>query len=866
MATYFEWAEGYNSYAGTDVIVTAQLSYLGDENLKNKCYVLGSLQTISISTFQDKKPVRAIGNINAIDYVMGQRTIAGSLVFAVFDRHFADEIFNDLKVYSGKAVLLTDEIPPLDLTIVFANEYGKKSKMVLYGVRMISEGQVMSVNDLYTENTYQFVAVGMEPLTAQDSEYAALSTNKYTDNDYENNSNGSNSSNDSTNINGIKDSIYSDINNNYKNEDSTSQEGQIKYTFFDINQPISQSGYGIVNLDLENKEGTNIYVIDKSTNNEVVYNDSELEANGWHIQLPQGDFIIKYVNTLQNEYSNSVDISIKYEKVEDTSNDDYVIINYVTNDSIYLESNNSSHDTLIVEDCSNNVINEIPIVKNKAIATKLKNDNLYKLYTSNRKTNSKINYVKTLAKENEDLLLLIEYIKTNKNLWVNDFSDFDFDLLNNDGLTVLDKVIKIEDNSYKSEILLYTIKLQNELINAYNSSNNLSKLINYDLLNIKLKSDNEINKVNIYNATNNSEYFKYTIYNLDNNSFIGDVSKRYIYQPVFNNIKGVKYNYCFLKREEKDKLKKYNKTYFLENQSLDKYKNQYVNYDDELLRAILVSNKNCPDKNILDGPAYSYGEELTVDVNYKDVLKEDESYYLCIGNIYDVLNNTPIRKVEFSSNEEELIIPKNKTGILNNNYYLLWVEDSNFQKISLSTITSTYNDSIYLQDYIAIRTNELLKAILKILTNSLSCSDLLNSIYFSVCSYNQSPKNIIHTLEQELINQGYYSFYSNSLDSIFYTLLKVTKPSTKKLCDLVKIDDENVTFINPKECTLVRMDYYLDEELPVISKPDSFEVSIFGPSVYTVLYLRDNNMTDTSGFILVNNYSNKTYTHEIEVM
>ena len=51
--------------------------------------VLGELTTISYSINMDKKPVRSIGNVNAKDYVMGQRTIAGSLVFSVFNKHFA---------------------------------------------------------------------------------------------------------------------------------------------------------------------------------------------------------------------------------------------------------------------------------------------------------------------------------------------------------------------------------------------------------------------------------------------------------------------------------------------------------------------------------------------------------------------------------------------------------------------------------------------------------------------------------------------------------------------------------------------------------------------------------------------------------
>lgn len=863
MATYFEWAEGYNSYAGTDVVVTAQLAYLGNDTLKNKCYILGSLQTISISTYQDKKPVRAIGNINAIDYVMGQRTIAGSLVFAVFDRHFADEIFNDLKQYTGKSVLLTDEIPPLDLTIIFANEYGKKSKMVLYGVRMISEGQVMSINDLYTENTYQFIALGMEPLTAEDTEYEPLSTDKTNSNtsgDKNSNSNSKNSTQKTNSANSIKNNT-----NNNSIDDTSSKEGQIKYKYFKINQPISNSGNAIINFDIYNKAGTNIYIVDKNSGKETVYNDAMLETNNWHVELPQGEYTIKYINSLENEYSELSNLSIKYDKNENEEKKDYTIINYITNDSLYLDSNNSNHNKLIIEKCDDNSINEIPITKNKIFVTDLESNTLYKFYTSNNINNSKINYAKTLLVENEDLLMLIEYVKNNKNLWVNDFSKFDFNKLNNNGLTLLDRVINLEDDNYKQELLLYTIKLQNDLINVYNNLNDISKLTNTDLLNIKLRSDNEINKINIYNATNNNEYFKYTIYNLNNNTFIGNPNKRYIYQPITNNIKGIKYNYCFLEKNEKEKLEVYSKKYYLENQDLTKYKSQYINYDDELLKAILIKDKNYPDKYILEGPAFTYNDLLVVDINYQDSIQKNKNYYLCISSIYDALNYTPIRKIEFSSVDKELVLENYKTGLINNNYYVMWIEDENFKKISLSTIISTYSDTLYLEDYKSIYVNNFLNELTKILLSSLSCKDLLNSIYFSIRSYNPFPKNIIYLFEQELINQGYYSLYSNNLDFILFTLLKTTKQNTKKLCDKIKISNDKVTFINPNNCKVVIINYYLDNDFPTISDSDLFEINLNNNSLYTVLYLKDNNMIDSSGFILINNLNSKYYNYEIEI-
>lgn len=127
---------------------------------------LGKLQTLSYSIFQNKTPVRVIGNMNARDYVYGQRTIAGSLIFAVFNTHWLVDIYNTLHDTDGMKNwhFIADEIPPFDITISFANEYGYDSRMAIYGVRLVNEGQTMSINDIYIENTYEYVATDIEIL------------------------------------------------------------------------------------------------------------------------------------------------------------------------------------------------------------------------------------------------------------------------------------------------------------------------------------------------------------------------------------------------------------------------------------------------------------------------------------------------------------------------------------------------------------------------------------------------------------------------------------------------------------------------------------------------------------------------------
>ena len=76
------------SFSGCDMVATLLVPDINDSTKKH-IYAIGELQTISYSIHMERKAVRSIGNINAKDYILGPRTIAGSLVFTVFNRHFA---------------------------------------------------------------------------------------------------------------------------------------------------------------------------------------------------------------------------------------------------------------------------------------------------------------------------------------------------------------------------------------------------------------------------------------------------------------------------------------------------------------------------------------------------------------------------------------------------------------------------------------------------------------------------------------------------------------------------------------------------------------------------------------------------------
>jgi hypothetical protein len=159
------------SFAGADIVAT--FTPIG-----GKPMVIGEIQTISYSIYRPMVPVTALGQINAKGVVRGPRTIAGSLIFTVFDRHVLKEMMD---VYSSskndfvdnyeftpediknlRQYAKTDEMPPFDINITFMNEYGSASTLNIYGIYIMTEGQTMSIEDMITENTMQYIAMDVD--------------------------------------------------------------------------------------------------------------------------------------------------------------------------------------------------------------------------------------------------------------------------------------------------------------------------------------------------------------------------------------------------------------------------------------------------------------------------------------------------------------------------------------------------------------------------------------------------------------------------------------------------------------------------------------------------------------------------------
>lgn len=175
------------SFSGADIVATVT-------PLGGKPIVFGEVQTLSYSIYRPTTAVYALGSINPKGVVRGQRTIAGSLIFTVFDRHVLKQViesynwgmtdkqldntqlgltnrygegyygyeFTGSELKEMKINMKTDEMPPFDINITFLNEHGNSATLNLFGVHILTEGQTMSIEDMITENTMQYIAMDID--------------------------------------------------------------------------------------------------------------------------------------------------------------------------------------------------------------------------------------------------------------------------------------------------------------------------------------------------------------------------------------------------------------------------------------------------------------------------------------------------------------------------------------------------------------------------------------------------------------------------------------------------------------------------------------------------------------------------------
>lgn len=154
--------ESYKAFSGTDCIPVAVIN--------GNMIVLSNVITVTYSTYRDKIPVRTLGRTMPKGFTASGRTIAGTIVFAVFDKMPLYQLITSIDWKSAPgdrySSPLSDQIPPFDLMLIYHNEYGAHAIIKLYGVEISQEGQTTSINDVYSENVMQYVCKDMDLMTS----------------------------------------------------------------------------------------------------------------------------------------------------------------------------------------------------------------------------------------------------------------------------------------------------------------------------------------------------------------------------------------------------------------------------------------------------------------------------------------------------------------------------------------------------------------------------------------------------------------------------------------------------------------------------------------------------------------------------
>lgn len=165
--------KGFQSFAGTDISV---FGYIADEYLhsslsrnKEKGFVpFSQIQTLSISSTRSVSPVRVLGRSSPLAYTRGARTFAGTMVFASINHDVFKELYalsaTESSMYHSTSIT-SDQIPPFNIVIVAANEKGAACTQAVYDVTLVNYGTTYSIDDLYTEVTYTYVARDVSPFS-----------------------------------------------------------------------------------------------------------------------------------------------------------------------------------------------------------------------------------------------------------------------------------------------------------------------------------------------------------------------------------------------------------------------------------------------------------------------------------------------------------------------------------------------------------------------------------------------------------------------------------------------------------------------------------------------------------------------------
>jgi hypothetical protein len=190
-STSLDLSRKFTSFSGADIRVVTNGQ------------TIGTLQALSYAIQREKAPIYVMGHPDPKSFSRGKRGIAGTLITLMLDQHilkqnpFADSWFvadndemqakprdlknalalDDLETVDSKQfdasnisanyqlteAWYVDQLPPFDVVIIGANEYGNAASMRIYGIEILNEGSGFSIDDMVIDNQMTYVCRTIYP-------------------------------------------------------------------------------------------------------------------------------------------------------------------------------------------------------------------------------------------------------------------------------------------------------------------------------------------------------------------------------------------------------------------------------------------------------------------------------------------------------------------------------------------------------------------------------------------------------------------------------------------------------------------------------------------------------------------------------
>lgn len=102
------------------------------------------------------------------NYFKVHNTFAGTMVFAAIESDPFSEIYDvglEESYINAQTSIISDQLPPFSVIVTAANEMGGVSMQAIHGITLVNMGTTYSVDDLYSEIVYSYVATDVTQLS-----------------------------------------------------------------------------------------------------------------------------------------------------------------------------------------------------------------------------------------------------------------------------------------------------------------------------------------------------------------------------------------------------------------------------------------------------------------------------------------------------------------------------------------------------------------------------------------------------------------------------------------------------------------------------------------------------------------------------